>query len=399
MKTIKLLNRQLMGKSYHSLVISLLASLFVFLLMSVSGVYIVVKPFFFYACIGLFTMGIARQTTKSIINDGKLHGLLQLPFIKNRFLSSLVCSTCLYVLGTKTLIVFSLFSSVMEPKLNVLFCSLLISIFCCIYGMFFALPYKLPQILAVFSLIACGVFAWLGKNDLVLLTSFISLSMAGIFYFRSNPYDFLQLPVFRKHQTFLARGNFINYLFRYFMFHKNYLINSAFLIALAVFLPFMFLNMKMGTFYLLGLGILSINTPLSILFSSNRTLLDKVKSLPNQKRKIIVPYFLLLLVWNCIPSMIYLFISKLLSQPFGTEYSLLALSLIVINSVGVVLLEWYFPFKNWHVESDLWHHPRKYIMPSILIVLTMLVLINKVFLVGIGLLALCSIGLLLIVVN
>ena len=97
--------------------------------------------------------------------------------------------------------------------------------------------------------------------------------------------------------------------------------------------------------------------------------------------------------------MIYLFISKLLSQPFGTEYSLLALSLIVINSVGVVLLEWYFPFKNWHVESDLWHHPRKYIMPSILIVLTMLVLINKVFLVGIGLLALCSIGLLLIVVN
>lgn len=388
-----------MGKSNHSLVMSLLASLFVFLLMSVSGIHIVVKPFFFYACIGLFTLSIARQTTKSIINDGKLNGLLQLPFIKNRFLYSFVCSTCLYVLGTKTLLLFSLFTSVMEPKPIVFFSGFLISIFCCIYGMFFALPYKLPQILAVFSLIACGAFAWLDKSEMVLLTSFISLSMAGIFYFRSNPYDFLQLPVSRKHHTFLVRGNFINYLFRYFIFHKNYLINSVFMIALAVFLPFMFLNMKMGAFYLLGLGILSINTPLSILLSSNRTLLDKVKSLPNQKRKIIVPYFLFLLGWNCIPSMIYLFISKLLSQPLGTENYLLALSLIVINSVGVVLLEWYFPLKNWHVESDLWHHPRKYIIPSILIVLTMLVLINQVFLVGIGLLALYSVGLLLIVVN
>ncbi|MFL0365849.1 hypothetical protein ACH0BF_22855, partial [Pseudobacillus sp. 179-B 2D1 NHS] len=55
--------------------------------------------------------------------------------------------------------------------------------------------------------------------------------------------------------------------------------------------------------------------------------------------------------------------------------------------------------KDWHVESDLWHHPRKYIMPSILIVLTMLALINQGLLVGVGLLALCSIGLLLIIVN
>ncbi|WP_142927251.1 hypothetical protein [Bacillus sp. PK3_68] len=399
MKTIKLFNRQLMGKSYHSIIKSLLASLFVFLLMSVLDVHIVVKPFFFYACIGLFTIGIARQTMKSIINDEKLNGLLQLPFIKNHFLCSLICSTYLYVLGTKTLLLFSLFSSVMEPKPRVLFCSFLISIFCCIYGIFFALPYKLPQILAVLSLIACGAFAWLSRNDLVLLTSFISLSIAGIFYFRSNPYDFLQSPVSRKHQAFFARGNFINYLFRYFIFHKNYLINSVFIIALAVFLPFMFLNMEMGTFYLLGLGILSINTPLSILFSSNRTLLDKVRSFPNQKRKIIVPYFLLLLVWNGTPSMIYLLISKMLNQPFGTEDCLLALSLIVINSIGVVLLEWYFPLKDWHVESDLWHHPRKYIMPSILIVLTMLALINQGLLVGVGLLALCSIGLLLIIVN
>lgn len=388
-----------MGKSYHSLVTSLLANLFIFLLMSVSGVHIVVKPFFFYASISLFTLSIARQTTKSLINDGKLNGLLQLPFIKNHFLCSLLCSTCLYVLGTKTLLLFSLFFSVMELKPNVLLCSLLIAIFCCISGMFFALPYKLPQIFAVLSLIAWGAFAWLGENDWVLLTSFISLAMAGIIYFKSNPYDFLQLPVFHKHQTFLARGNFITYLFRYFIFHKNYVINSLFIVALAVFLPFMFLNMEMGTFYLLGLGILSINTPLSILFSSNRTLLDKVKSLPNQQRKMIVPYFLFLLVWNCISSMIYLFISKILGQPFGAENGLLALSLIVINSAGVVLLEWYFPIKNWQVESDLWHHPRKYIMPSILMALIMLVLVNQVFLIGVGLLALCSIGVLLIVVN
>ena len=34
-----------------------------------------------------------------------------------------------------------------------------------------------------------------------------------------------------------------------------------------------------------------------------------------------------------------------------------------------VLMEWYFPIRNWKTESDLWHHPRKYVVPGILLML------------------------------
>lgn len=394
MTTIKLLNRQLVGKPYHTLLKSLFVGIFIFLLISISKVELPVKPFFFYASIGLFTLGISRQATKSLIKDGKINGLLQLPFKKKYFLYSVLFSISLYVLGTKTLLLFFLFSSVMEFKPIVFFCGAIITIFCCISGIFFILPNKLPKVIVLCSLITCGVFAWFGKNDLVLLTLFISLSLAGILYFRINPYDFRQIPVFHQHQAFFTRGNFFNYLLRYFIFNKDYVINSVFIVMLAILLPFIMSTMEMGNLYLLGLGILSINTPLGILFSSNRTLLDKVKSLPNQNKKIVLPYFLFVLIWNCVSSMIYLYISKLLDQPFIAEYYFLALSLNLLNSVGVVLLEWYFPIKKWRVESDLWHHPRKYIMACLLIILLMLVMTNPAFITAVGVLALSSIGLL-----
>lgn len=34
-----------------------------------------------------------------------------------------------------------------------------------------------------------------------------------------------------------------------------------------------------------------------------------------------------------------------------------------------VLLEWFYPVRNWQIESDLWRHPRKYIVPAILLLL------------------------------
>ncbi len=32
--------------------------------------------------------------------------------------------------------------------------------------------------------------------------------------------------------------------------------------------------------------------------------------------------------------------------------------------VCAVLLEWFYPLRGWKIESDLWHHPRKYIVPA-----------------------------------
>lgn len=33
------------------------------------------------------------------------------------------------------------------------------------------------------------------------------------------------------------------------------------------------------------------------------------------------------------------------------------------SAIASVLLEWNYLLRGWRIESDLWHHPRKYIVP------------------------------------
>ena len=39
------------------------------------------------------------------------------------------------------------------------------------------------------------------------------------------------------------------------------------------------------------------------------------------------------------------------------------------SAVLSVLLEWFYPIRDWKIESDLWHHPRKYVVPMVMLLL------------------------------
>ena len=39
------------------------------------------------------------------------------------------------------------------------------------------------------------------------------------------------------------------------------------------------------------------------------------------------------------------------------------------SAVLSVLLEWFYPIRGWKIESDLWHHPRKYVVPVVMLLL------------------------------
>lgn len=41
----------------------------------------------------------------------------------------------------------------------------------------------------------------------------------------------------------------------------------------------------------------------------------------------------------------------------------------LLSAAGSVLLEWYRPIRGWKIESDLWHHPRKYVVPAVMLLL------------------------------
>lgn len=39
------------------------------------------------------------------------------------------------------------------------------------------------------------------------------------------------------------------------------------------------------------------------------------------------------------------------------------------SAVGSVMLEWFCPIQGWKIENDLWHHPRKYIVPAAMLLI------------------------------
>ena len=48
----------------------------------------------------------------------------------------------------------------------------------------------------------------------------------------------------------------------------------------------------------------------------------------------------------------------------------MAAVLIALQSAILsVLLEWFWPIRNWKIENDLWRHPRKYIVPLIMLLI------------------------------
>ena len=57
---------------------------------------------------------------------------------------------------------------------------------------------------------------------------------------------------------------------------------------------------------------------------------------------------------------------------FGTVDASLIIKAVLLASISASLsiaMEFFFPIKNWKIESDLWHHPRKYVVPAIVLLL------------------------------
>lgn len=106
------------------------------------------------------------------------------------------------------------------------------------------------------------------------------------------------------------------------------------------------------------LSIISINSPIATLISSDRGMLKQIKSLPNS---IYMMYFRLLLVYFSLMNgfifltLIYL---KIITVNLFTGFFIAIL--IIFESIFSTILKIRFPIKKWHLKKDIWKNPRKY---------------------------------------
>lgn len=120
----------------------------------------------------------------------------------------------------------------------------------------------------------------------------------------------------------------------------------------------------------IGLSLLTLNTPICILLSADPHLEQAVRMLPGQKRSFILPYGLFLFTFNLIGGFIFL-LSFEMHRGGGNGRDLVMAVLIAgLGALGSVEMEWHFPLRNWKTKSDLWRHPRKYVVPGSLLLIS-----------------------------
>ena len=326
--------RKLFGVKYERLARTLFLDLVVFWGLHISGLQVEIAPFILYLMSFAFSGGVMCRTLSSDGNRANLENLFMLPFEGRTLVFSYVAALGAYTLLTKTAGLLAVVLAVSRWSLV----EILGSVLCA---------------LAAVVVVSCLYPLRLGRTD------------TYAFYVRPE----------RRRRTVKVHHRYSvwRYLFRYLMSHKNYLVNTAAMWGVACVLPVLLGQMEAHFVLLIGFAILSLNTPICILLSCDPALEQAVRFLPGQKKALCVPYCLFIFGCNLTVDIIFLCSWQLQVGGIIPLHALTAAAFALLSAAGSVLLEWYCPIRGWNIESDLWHHPRKYIVPAIMMLLAGLV--------------------------
>ena len=326
--------KKLFGVKYERLIRTLFLELVAFWGLHISGLRVEIAPFILYLMTVAFSAGVMWQTLSSDGNRANMENMLMLPFEGRTLVFSYVAALGAYTLLTKTAGLLAVFWAVGHWSWTEILGSLLCA-------------------LAAIVAAACLYPLRLGRMD---------------------AYAFYVQPASRGRAVKVYRRCSVRrYLFRYLMAHKNYLVNTAAMWGVACVLPLLLGQMEARFVLPIGFAILSLNTPICILLSCDPALERAVRFLPGQQKAFCVPYCLFIFGCNLAADIVFLCSWQIQLGGIGPLHALTAAAFALLSAVGSVLLEWYFPLRGWKIESDLWHHPRKYIVPAVMLLLAGLV--------------------------
>ena len=326
--------KKLFGVKYERLIRTLFLELVAFWGLHISGFRVEIAPFILYLMVVAFSGGVMWQALSAGDNRANLENMFMLPFEGRTLVFSYVAALGAYTLLTKT-----------------------------------------AGLLAVVWAVGHWSWAEIMGNILCALAAIVTVAcLYPLRLGRMDAYAFYVQPASRGRTVKVYRRCSVRrYLFRYLMAHKNYLVNTAAMWGVACVLPVLLGQMEARFVLPIGFAILSLNTPICILLSCDPALERAVRFLPGQGRAFCVPYCLFIFGCNLAADMIFLCSWQIQLGGIGPLHALTAAAFALLSAVGSVLLEWYFPLRGWKIESDLWHHPRKYVVPAVMLLLAGLV--------------------------
>ena len=337
-----------------------------------------IAPSVLYFMTSSFTAGVMWQALSSKDTAETMQNLFMLPFAGRDFIFSYVASLGIYVFLTKTAMLLAVVLALGEWRAW----EILGSICCAASAILMAaairsvLHHKDGKSNA-WAVCACCFWTAAVAGMLLLMwnvSCFIALVLvngviAVLVLRRADAYSFYEHACQNKTRCWIwhdRRMYVWRYLLRYLGAHKNYVVNMAVMWGVACVLP-SFLGALEGEGMAaqpVGFAVLSMNTPICILLSCDPDLEQAVRVLPHQERLFCVPYVLFLFLWNGIADVLYLCSWQIQLGGITGWTVLSAACFALLSAVLSVLLEWFYPVRGWKIESDLWHHPRKYLVPA-----------------------------------
>ena len=368
--TIKALLKQFFGAKYESGGKSLAAAVILFMAVYGTGFRLAVAPFIFYLTSVFFTAGIMWQVLAGRRHMETLQGMFMLPFDNRSFVFSYVLVIGAHTLMTKTLLIWGLFIAAASWSPWEIAVAIACGCMACVvtaagYGMHRKGHDVLPilwnaGILAIILLVR--------QRVAVLIAAVISVIAAVLYLAFADAYDFYSAGTAKKAIRHTGRtGDVFTYLTRCLMANKTYLINTAGLCGIACFLPLLFGEFGGFNMFPFGLAILSINTPICTLLSCDPDLEQAIRMLPGQAGRFWRKFCLFIFTVNSIVSGIYLLSWQIVSGGMDFVHVGTLLIFAMQSAILSVILEWKYPIRGWKTESDLWHHPRKYLVPLIML--------------------------------
>ncbi len=322
--------KKLFGVRYERLIRTLFLELVVFWGLHISGFQVEISPSILYLMSGAFSAGVMWQALSSDDNRANMENMLMLPFEGRTLVFSYVAALGTYTLLTKTAALLAVVWAVGHWSWAEILCSILCA-------------------LAAIAAVACLYPLRLGRTD------------AYAFYVRPAS----RRQTVKVHRRYSVR----RYLFRYLMAHKNYLVNTAAMWGVACVLPVLLGQLEARFVLPIGFAILSLNTPICILLSCDPALERAVRFLPGQGKAFCVPYCLFIFGCNLAADIVFLCSWQIQLGGISPLHALMAAAFALLSAAGSVLLEWYCPIRGWKIESDLWRHPRKYVVPAVMLLL------------------------------
>ncbi len=360
--------RKLFGNGFEKILKYIAVCVIVFLGLYMAEVRIQIAPFIKYLMSGTFTAGIMWHSLSSD-NYAELSGVVMLPFKKQSLTFSYISAYGLYTTVTKTALLFSVIAAVSMPSVT----EITGMVICMLNGVFVTSAVFLMKKYRIAGFIWAIISVASVFTDYALVILSTNLVIAPVVLINADPYNFINSFSSNSLIKSSYRHSVWKYLFRYMTARKNYLINSAAMWVVGIVLPVFMIESKVTAFLPMGFAILSINTPLCVLISADKSLRETIHFLPSGTRMFCLPYFSFIAVNNLIAYTFYLVSFGVQTGSFDTKNIVLAVIFAILSALGSVFMEMKFPVTDYKTESDLWHHPRKYIVPAVLLITAMAV--------------------------